>query len=187
PLMPYQNFSRMDREDIYSIIAYIRTLKPLPGRPPRTSLDFPMNIIVYTIPRKAVLPNKPDSLDAIAYGKYMITASNCGDCHSPMAKGKFIEGQEFSGGNPFRLADGTIIHSANITFDKETGIGAWSKALFIGRFRSALDSGYAHPVKDHDHQTIMPWTAYAHLDEQDLGAIYDYLRTVKPVRKKAVK
>ena len=59
--------------------------------------------------------------------------------------------------------------------------------LFIARFKAALDSGYAHPIKDRDDQTIMPWTAYAHMTEKDLGAIYDYLQTIKPVRKKVVR
>jgi len=183
PLMPYQNFSRMDREDIYSIIAYIRTLKALPDTLSKTRLDFPMNIIVHTIPEKAILGKRPDSSDILPYGKYLITASNCRDCHSPMAKGKFIEGLEYSGGNAFRLANGTVVHSANITFDKETGIGNWSKEMFIGRFKAALDSGYAHPVKKGDAQTIMPWTMYAHMSENDLGAIYSYLKSLQPVKK----
>ena len=38
-----------------------------------------------------------------------------------------------------------------------------------------------------EFQTIMPWVMYAGMTEQDLGAIYDYLRTVKPVDQSVVR
>jgi hypothetical protein len=37
-------------------------------------------------------------------------------------------------------------------------------------------------VEKGDRQTIMPWSQYAGMSDHDLGAIYDYLRTQKPVR-----
>ena len=126
---------------------------------------------------------KPDISDSLAYGNYLLIASNCADCHSPMVKGKFVEGMEYSGGNPFILSNGTIVHAANITFDRETGIGSWSKDMFIERFKAALDREYTHPINTGDAQTIMPWTMYANMNENDLGAIYTYLKTLKPVRK----
>jgi hypothetical protein len=70
----------------------------------------------------------------------------------------------------------------NITPDKETGIGLWSKELFIQRFKAyANDSLKYVPVSKDDFNTPMPWIMYAGMTDEDLGAIYDYLRTVKPV------
>ena len=52
PVMPYHNYGRMDEEDIKSIIAYIRTLKPIKNDVPASVPDFPMSIIINTIPNK---------------------------------------------------------------------------------------------------------------------------------------
>jgi len=46
PLMPYNRFRHMSQEDLYSIIAYLRTLKPIENKIPERTLDFPLNFIV---------------------------------------------------------------------------------------------------------------------------------------------
>src|SRR5665213_1849553 len=53
PVMPYHYYGKMDKEDIYDIIAYIRSLPPIENKTPDRSIDFPMNFIVNTIPTKA--------------------------------------------------------------------------------------------------------------------------------------
>src|ERR1700759_3522192 len=53
PLMPWQDYSKMSREDIYAIIAYVRTLKPITSHYPASRLNFPLNILVHTMPEKA--------------------------------------------------------------------------------------------------------------------------------------
>ena len=52
PVMPYIYYGQMDEEDIMSIIAYIRTLKPIQNDVPESSSDFPMNLIINTIPTR---------------------------------------------------------------------------------------------------------------------------------------
>jgi hypothetical protein len=59
PLMPWPSYSKMDREDVYSIIAYIRSLKPVKTDYPKSKLDFPLNILVHTMPQKASLVQCP--------------------------------------------------------------------------------------------------------------------------------
>jgi len=54
--MPYPNYGRMDKEDIYSMIAYIRSLAPIENEVPESKPDFPMNFIINTIPVKARTP-----------------------------------------------------------------------------------------------------------------------------------
>jgi hypothetical protein len=50
------------------------------------------------------------------------------------------------------------------------------------------DSAYVTPpVNPGEFNTIMPWTMYAQMTEEDLGAIYEYLRTVAPVKNSVVK
>jgi mono/diheme cytochrome c family protein len=72
PVMPYIYYGQMDEEDIMSIIAYIRTLKPIENEVPESSSDFPMNLIINTIPRKAHLSKRPEKSDIVNYGKYLV-------------------------------------------------------------------------------------------------------------------
>lgn len=187
PVMPYQNYRKLDREDLYAVIAYIRTLTPVENDVPASSANFPMNFILHTIPSDAeVTNNRPDPNNTVAYGEYMLTAASCGDCHTQMDHGTPIEGMEFAGGFEFKLPNGTV-RSANITPDEETGIGSWTKEAFIAKFKSFSDSVFTSTtVKDGELNTIMPWIMYSSMTESDLGAIYEYLRTVKPIKNEVV-
>ena len=187
PIMPYQSYGKMDKEDIYSIIAYIRTLPEQKTEMPERKLDFPLNFIVNTIPTKATPQVIPASDDQIAYGAYLVNSAACRDCHSKTDGGSIVEGMEFAGGANFDLPSGSV-YSANITPDPETGIGKWTKEQFINRFKTYADSSYKPiTVGEKDFQTIMPWLMYSGMKESDLEAIYAYLRTLKPVNNQVVK
>jgi len=179
PVMPYHYYGQLDEEDIKSIIAYIRTLPSVNKDIPQSKADFPFNIIMNTIPAKANLTAKPNESDSIAYGRYLVTATACVECHSKEEKGQIIPGTEFGGGRVFQLPGG-ILKTANISPDA-TGIGNWTKEQFIHRFKQYADSSYVSPnLKPTDFNSIMPWTMYSGMTKEDLGKIYDYLRTVKP-------
>jgi mono/diheme cytochrome c family protein len=186
PLMPWPYYSKLDREDIYDVIAYIRSLKPIKADYPKSKLDFPLNIIVHTMPKKAELGTKPDTKDTLKFGAYMVQASACMECHSQDDKGTLLPGLEFAGGRPFKVNGGTV-KSANITPDKATGIGNWTKEMFIAKFKSFSDRKNAVSIKPGDFQTVMPWWGYGGMSENELGAIYTYLRTLKPVKNSVVK
>ncbi|GIL21496.1 MAG: hypothetical protein BroJett042_00090 [Bacteroidota bacterium] len=182
PFMPYLYYGRMDREDLYSIIAYIRTIAPIKNEVPESVIDFPMNFIVNTIPQKANPQTKPDTTDMLAYGAYMTNASGCIECHTPVDKGQIIQDMAFGGGRGFQFPDGSIVYSSNISPDTQTGIGSWTKETFIKRFKAYADSTYVpEKVAPGAFNTIMPWTMYGAMTEQDLGAIYTYLKSVKPI------
>jgi hypothetical protein len=188
PLMPYSHYGKMDREDIYSIIAYVRSITPLKNEVLASQPDFPMNFIINTIPQKADLQSKPDTSDILAYGAYMVNATGCIECHTQVEKGMIIPEIAYSGGREFLFHDGSIVRSSNITPDEETGIGKWTKEAFIQRFKMFEDSSYVLPsVNAGEYNTYMPWTMYAGMSRQDLGAIYAYLKTVKSLNNKVVK
>ena len=188
PLMPYLYYGRMDREDIYDIIAYIRTLSPIESTIPESVVDAPFNFLIHTMPQKANLQKKPDPTDELAYGAYMANASGCVECHSPVDKGQIIIERSFSGGRDFKYPDGAIVRSANITPDSETGIGKWSREQFIRMFKQYTDSTYTIPnVNPGEFNSVMPWTMYAKMKESDLSAIYAYLKTVKPISNTVIK
>jgi hypothetical protein len=188
PVMPYSHYGIMDDEDIYSIIAYLRTLDPIESTVEESVSDFPMSIILNTIPKKRTPEKRPDPSDQIAYGKYMVNASACIECHTQVDKGQIIPDLAFGGGRSFEFPNGAVLRSSNITPDEETGIGKWNEESFLARFRMYADSSYTPPpVAPGDFNTIMPWTMYARMKEEDLKAIYAYLKSVKPIKNKVEK
>ncbi len=184
-LMPYQQFAALSQEDIYSIVAYLRSLKPVAYDPPSTQLDFPINFIIKTVPQDAgAYPAIPDKKNILEYGRYLTNAALCAACHTPVDDhGNGLPGMDFAGGMEFELPKGGTLRTANITPDK-TGIGEWSKEFFIKRFRLGKQMTTAQtPVQENQMNTFMPWAAYGEMTDEDLGAIYEYLHNqVKPVK-----
>lgn len=187
PLMPYPNYGKMDKEDIYDIIAYIRTLAPVDNMVPESAADFPVSLLINTMPAKAALTHKPFADDRIARGGYLVAMAGCADCHSKVDKGQIIAGTEFGGGRDFVQPAG-IVRSANITGDNETGIGNWTMESFVQSFRKYRDTAYQLPVLGReDLNSPMPWTMYAGMDDKDLEDIYHYLSSIKPIVNKVVR
>ena len=186
PLMPYRYYRHMCEQDVDSIVAYIRTLAPIEKDVPASKLNFPMNFIVATIPDETdpwdcPVPGTAD------YGKYLTTMSACKECHTQQDRGQQLAGMDFAGGWRFPMPHGGTVSSANITPDKETGIGNWTREMFIRRFKAMAEPGNASPVKAGAFNTIMPWSMYGGMTEEDLGAIYDYLQTQSPVTNRVTK
>lgn len=178
PIMPYHNYGKLDREDILSVIAYVRTLRPIENETEASSSDFPMSIIINTIPGKPEFQNKPAASDRLAYGEYMATASGCYDCHTNQDKGRFV-GMPFAGGMEFPLPNGYTITAPNITPHPDA-LGNWTEAQFVQRFKMYADSGYVpHAVAAGERQTVMPWSMYAGMEERDLAAIFHYLQSLE--------
>ena len=184
PLMPYPNYGRIAREDVESILGYVRTLAPIEHRIPERSLDPPLNLIVRTIPRPAAFTTRPSPDDRVKYGEYLVTMASCAECHSPRdGGGQLVPGMDFAGGNQFAHPElGYRVRSANITSDADTGIGQWSEEQFINKFKG-FEAGDDRVLTDEEQRqnTAMPWKAYSGMTRDDLGAIYRYLRSVKPV------
>lgn len=180
PVMPYKNYGQLDPEDIYAVIACLRTLDPIETVREESKPDFPMNFIINTIPSKPEMGKLPADKSSLEYGRYMTIAAACNECHTKMQKGKVI-GEPYAGGFEFTIPNGAILRSANIT-PHETGIGRWTEEQFIARFKMYADSAcVSHQVDPTDFQTAMPWLMYAGMDSTDLAAIYRFLMTVPPV------
>ena len=189
PLMPYPHFGAMSEDDVHAVLAYVRTLKAIeaPAPPPR-QLNFPLNLIVRTIPRPNTYGKRPSPDDKVAYGKYMTDAALCTDCHTPIDdRGTPLPGMDFAGGMEF-IETGYRVRSANITPDANTGIGSWTEQQFVDKFKG-FESATNTALADHEkaQNTVMPITAYAGMTREDLSAIYAYLRTLKPVTNRVEK
>jgi cytochrome c553 len=185
PVMPYLYYGKMDKEDIYDIVAYIRSIPPIENEVQASKADFPMNFIMNTIPMKASFIEKPAPSDSLKYGAYLANAAACMECHTQVEKGQIIPALAYSGGREFVMPGGTV-RSANITPDMETGIGIWTPESFIQRFKLYADETHLEKVGSGQLNTIMPWAMYAGMDSTDLKAIYTYLKTIKPIKNEVI-
>ena len=184
PLMPYRSYRHLTRDDAAAILGYLRTLKAIEHDVPPRRLNPFVRLFIRSFTKGTVrLAATIDKRDTVEYGRYLTTLAGCAECHTTRGStGQPKHKLSLAGGVGFTLPQGRVI-AANITPDKETGIGTWSKSAFIGRFKlyagpEARDS----PIGPGGMNTIMPWTLYAGMREDDLGAIYDYLRQVTAVK-----
>jgi mono/diheme cytochrome c family protein len=186
PMMPYAYFHEMSDEDARSVVVYLRTVKPIRNEVAKRRLDFPVNLLVKFAPKPLTGPvAAPDPKDSVAYGRYLVTVAGCKECHTPHdEKGQLIPGMDFSGGWMMPGPWGRVVTS-NITPDPDNYMGQASREEFIGRFKSFESLGGENaPVAPPGKNTLMPWPVFAAITREDLGAMYDYLKTVKPIKKK---
>lgn len=141
----------------------------------------------------------------IARGQYLVTVAGCNDCHTPLKmgpKGPEPDMSRMLSGHPEQLAmtappklppgpwmwSGAATNTAfagpwgvsfarNLTPDDNTGIGIWSEEMFVQTIRSGKHWGVSRPILP-----PMPWYNYAKMSDDDLRAVYAYLRSIKPVK-----
>ncbi len=185
PLMPYPQYNKLPKQDVLDIIAYLRTVKPINNPVPERRLFIPISAVYPPNLQKTIDQNlPPDKMDKIKYGAYLVNMADCATCHTPMNE-KGQQGELFTGGLTFTTPAFTV-NSANLTPDSLTGIGAWSEQMFVDKFKTYREKeGYQYnPGKKN---SMMPWTLFSKMQDDDLKAIYAYLRTLKPVKNKIEK
>ncbi|MBR0822819.1 cytochrome c [Bradyrhizobium liaoningense] len=113
----------------------------------------------------------------IARGKYLVTIGGCNDCHTP---GYFLgkpDMSRFLGGSDvgFEIPGQGVFVGSNITPDKKTGIGGWTREQIVKAIQAGErpDGRILAP--------IMPWHAFAALTADDATAIAVFLQSLKPV------
>lgn len=178
PIMPYMNFRNLTDEDLASIVVYLRTIPPVRNPLPVTTLVFPLNLIVKTIPQPLTSHAAPAPMTTPeARGEYLVkTVIGCQDCHTPAdSQGKPLAGLEFGGG--FQLYDPamkTHVFSKNITSDP-SGIAHYDEAMFKQTLRSGRTAG---GLLNH----VMPFENLKNLTDDDLHDIYSYIKSLRPVQ-----
>ena len=192
--MPYVNFKYLTKYDAESIVAYLRTLKPLVDSVPKRNLDkFPPGILsslyheYYRNDFYQTLTQPND--EELQKGKYLVTIGGCMTCHTILDVKSLTYKRDsvFAGGLPLSLpASNFKVYSANITPDTITGIGAWSEEMFLAKFKSyRVKEAYNYdPGKNN---SAMPWTIFANMTDDDLKRIYRYLRTINPIKHQVTK
>ena len=117
---------------------------------------------------------------AFERGKYLVTIAGCGDCHTP---GTFLGKPDLKrvlGGSDvgFEIPGAGSFYGPNLTPDKETGLGKWTRQQIVTAIRTGVrpDGRRLAP--------IMPWPAFSHLTDADANAIAAYLGTLPAVKNK---
>ena len=182
PMMPYASFRHLPDEDLYSLLAYLDSLPPVKNKLPKTELDFPVNLMVKSAPQPVIGAVSPvDKSNPVKYGEHLVTVAGCINCHTQEERGEIIKGKEFAGGREFNYGK-FMVRSANITPDPETGLGAWDEHRFLSKFHGykAMADGTPPPANQGNF-TLMPWLAFAKASDEDLCAIFAYLKTLRPI------
>jgi len=173
PMMPYQGYKNLPDDDLASIIVFLRSLPPVRNSLPKTAIIFPVKYLMRKAPEPITDPvAPPDISDPVKRGAFLVTISGCRDCHTPVDHGDPIPGMEMSGGQVFEGPWGRTV-SANLTPDP-SGIPYYNEILFL----QAIRTGY---VGQRPLNQIMPWRHYGGMTDEDLKAIFAYLKTLKPI------
>jgi hypothetical protein len=140
-------------------------------------------------------------------GKYLVNVGGCNHCHTAKrlgATGPELDTSMLLAGHPASMSlppapvlppgpwiavtDWTmtawsgpwgISYGANLTPDDETGIGAWDEAMFVNALRKGQHLGAGRPILP-----PMPWEDLGHVSDDDLKAIFAYLKSLPPVKNK---
>lgn len=108
--------------------------------------------------------------DDVARGRYLAILGDCQGCHTAPHQ------PAFSGGLSFTAAFGTL-YSTNITPDRDTGIGAWSKDDFYRALHQGIAPGGKHLYP------AFPYIYFTKLSRQDTDDLFAWLKTLKPVHR----
>lgn len=168
--MPFHNTSD---EDLSAIISYLRSQPAVKNEVPENTSTV-LGKVVKAFLIKPVGPNgevpvsvKKDS--TAEYGKYLaINVANCSGCHTKrdLMTGAYL-GTLFSGG--FEL-DGFV--TPNLTTDASSHIANWDEQKFMARFREGKKIA----------TSPMPWNSFKRMSDDELKAIYRFLRTLQPIK-----
>jgi mono/diheme cytochrome c family protein len=174
----------LSNEDLASIIAYLRSDEPavapskvVPSGTTRPT--FLSKALTHTVMKPLPYPETPivapPRSDRAAFGRYLAFSLDCYGCHSadfvkvdplhPEKSAGFM-----GGGNSIGGVDGKEIQTANLTPDDATGIGTWSEADFVRAVRAGF--------RPDGRALRYPMLLRPELDDDEVGAIYAYLRTV---------
>jgi hypothetical protein len=150
--------------------------------------------------------------DLVKRGEYLVEIMGCHDCHTPVVqgpKGPPVPDRTRSlSGHPKGLLYPTwspedlqkrntlamfgpmltvaagpwgVSFASNLTPDKDTGMGEWIEEAFIQAMRTGKHQGQPN---GRDILPPMPWPAYKHATDEDIKAIWAYLRTIPPIKNK---
>jgi cytochrome c553 len=176
-------------EDVYAIVAYLRSLPPVKSNKPQMESipwrDYWDNYVMFW-PNPVATVNATDHKDTRLWGQHLSLMAGCEPCHAP----------DYAGGRSLfdPSTNDLVVHPANLTPHPTTGIGEITEEQFLGKFRAhALpDGALAVPPPSPGTPLLTPntsmmWPSMAGMSDEDLKAIYTFLRSLEPVDHLVVK
>lgn len=187
---PYMaKLPHMSDEDINAIISFLRSkdelveAAPVPDTPCKPSFltKFLSHVAFKPLPMPKHKIYLPDTADKVELGRYLAHNLDCYACHSADFKKMNIMNPElsdgyFGGGNKPLNREGKIMVTPNLTPDNETGIGTWSEEKFIKSVKYGFKEG--------ENALRYPMMPYPYLTDAEASAIYQYLKTIPPIKNK---
>jgi mono/diheme cytochrome c family protein len=176
PVMPYANYRLMSDEDLASVITYVRSLASVRHEQPPSQIPFPVSRLINTAPARieGSVPD-PDLSTPEKRGAYLATLASCTDCHTPRnEQGQYLEGMAFAGGNIVLHGEAREPKAAPNLTPSPNGIPYYTPELFVETMRTGR-------VRDRKISDIMPWGHYRGMTDEDLTAIFAYLKTLTPI------
>lgn len=160
-VMASEPFSHLSDDDVQALVAYLRSQPAVENDTPERNINLLGALFIGAgmFPTSAQPPVTEKIVAPPAgtaeYGKYLVYATGCRDCHGPE-----LDGSE----NPFVPPGPSLVNS----------IPAWSEEQFIALFRTGVNNtGRAVDP------TVMPWKTYSHLfTDPELKDIYTFLKTL---------
>jgi mono/diheme cytochrome c family protein len=148
PAFPYPNFTKMTRDDVLAIRAYLGTLAPVRNMPPPPQLRFPLNYRVvmrgwnWLFFKPGTFEKNPQKSDEWNRGAYLVEgAAHCGACHTPKNMfGADKRGQAYGGG----LVDGWF--APRLDGAERSGLKSWSVEDIVEYLQSGRN-GKSHAGK----------------------------------------
>jgi mono/diheme cytochrome c family protein len=175
PPMPFAQYRRMADDDVFAIVAYLRTVPPVESAAEKSSYHIPLPP-AYGPPIDYMAA--PSRADAVAYGAYVAgPLGHCMECHTPMLPGGRRDVSRIgAGGQEFHGPWGGSV-AANLTSSRESGLGAWSDA----EIERAIRTGVSR-----NGRALFPpmgFAYYRNISETDMAALIAYLRSLPPVER----
>jgi mono/diheme cytochrome c family protein len=171
-VMPTAFYPILTPDDLNSIVAYLRTLKPVSNKVPDPIYKIALPHHAFPGAEKSF--SQADLNDKLKRGFYLATIGHCMECHTPFKAGggpRDFAGSLGKGGAEFPGPWG-VVKSRNITSSKTAGIGDWTDA----EIKEAIVHGKR---KDGSKLTgPMGFQYYVKMTDADLDAVIAYVRTV---------
>jgi mono/diheme cytochrome c family protein len=176
PAMPYNAYTKMSRDDVLAIRAYLNTLVPVRNAVEANTLPFPFNIRAAMRVWNALYFNEgdyqPNPHQSAEWnrGAFLVDGpGHCGACHTPKTAlggdktGQYLEGAYLQGWS-----------APDITNDSRLGLGAWSKEDLV----AYLKSGHNRVTAATGPMGEVVTLSTAFMTDSDLSAIATYLKSL---------
>ena len=178
PVMPYEWFHDMSDEDALAVARYLKSLPPVShGVKESPSFVFKLSKLLFLGPKPAASVPAPPRGVTPQYGSYLAEhVGLCAHCHTPLTgvRSEPDRSQLFAGmAHPPKEFPAK---PTNLTPDPDTGIGRWSETDFIQTIRTGTR------LNGEQLKPFMPWRQIRRMSDDDLRAIYAFLRTLPPIR-----